>query len=719
MFHAGLHDFRIIPFTIRTGFIFFLLCTFSCLVQAQGVRQANKLFKEKNYAQALVLFEKDKKTEKNPDYLLRRATCYYHTKQLDKCLSDLKLYEVFKTGEPEYWRLLGLTLVKKTDYREGAATLKKFVSLVKPDHPHFAVAIDEIRRCGFAIQLQRAPQIAFAENTGNVLNSPNKEMRPVFSPNFQDRIYFSSNREGSTGGKRNAKGLIDFDNGDYYTDMYYSDFTDGNWTTPTTFLPLLNTPKHDMVQDFNGEGNILYYAVTDNFTKFEFYSDTFSTEFSYDKLPVRTDLPLQSEEGDKDLFFFNDSLLFFASSNLPGFGGYDIFYCQKKNGRWESPVNLGAEINSPKDDISPYLTKGGNTLYFSSDRLQGMGGFDIFSVHFDVNRSKWKEVKNLGYPINSTWDEHDFVISPDGMSGIFTSDKPGGFGQSDIYQAYFKDQIIEQLLFAEIPAFIHPEKVIEQELVDTDIKPKKIIRVPSLFYTSNDDVLSSANRIPLVALSEIMLVYPDTKLTVYSHSFQETSRDMDLYLSMKRAESIRDFLQQKGINPTRLTLKACGSSFPLATPYINGIKSNIAEKNNKRIDFQLSQISSDIEIVRENVSIASPFRDERYDLLTQAEDTLVFRLLIAQSQQMYRTEVLNLYDEIYIEKSGNQETNQYLLGNYDKYFDAVQMKKDLFQQHNIKAAILPYFKGKLLPKELYANKLNTLPELLLFVRYED
>ena len=686
----------------------------------QTLKKSKKLFQEKKYEQALLLLQEDKKTEQNPDYLMQRAICYYYTRQIDKSLEDLKKLERFNTGNPEAWKYTGLCMMKKSNYVEASRFLKKFISKIKPEHPDYKNIILEIRRCGMAYQRQRYPQSAFVENAGTTINSSGIECRPLFSPNFQDRIYFSSSRPGSTGGKRDDKGLLDETGGQYYLDMYYSDFFDGNWSNPTTFLPLLNTPKHDILADFNSDGNILYYGITSNLTQFDFYADTFSINNHYEKLPEKIDLPVNGQKGDKDLFFFNDSLLFFASEYLSGYGGFDLFYCQKNQGVWQSPVNFGPEINSPFDEVSPHMSIGGNTLYFSSNRLDGFGGLDIFHSSFDIENNAWRQAENLGLPVNSPWDENYFILSPDGTHAIFTGNQPSGSGKEDLYLAYFKDQIIEQLLYTETPAFLNPVLSITKEEENDVYKPrlKKEIRIRPLYYTNNADILSSANIPELLKLAETMLIYPDAKLTIYSHSFQETSRDMDLYLSMKRAESIKDYLNKKGIASERLTMKACGASYPLATPYINGIKSNIAERNNKRIDFQLTPITSDLEIVKEAYGIADLFKDEKLTNFLYAEDTLVFRLLIAETEQMYRSEVLNLYDEIYIEKTGNQVQYAYILGNFSRYNEARNVKNELFLNHGIKAEMLPYFKGKPLAKELFPYMSKELPELDKFINNE-
>ncbi len=690
-------------------------------VYAQNITQVKKWMKEGSYGKALNVLNNNDKTAKNPDHLLLRAICYYHTDQIDNCLTDLKLHESFYTGDALLWKYSGLCFIKKEQYEDASKYLKKYLSLSKSTQEDYQKIILEVRRCGKAQQIARKNLDAFVENAGSIVNSSENEWRPVYSPNFQDRLYYSSNKKGSTGGKRNQKGLVDDEEGQYYADMYYSDFIEGNWSEPTTFLPLLNTPKHDLIGDFNSEGNILYYGLTSDFVSYDYYSDTFSTEYLYDKIPVKVALPLQGEFGDKDVFIFNDSLLFFASRHLPGYGGYDLYYSKFTGGKWQNPVNLGPDVNTTFDEISPFITNGGNTLYFSSDRIDGFGGYDIFWTEYHNNTKKWKEAVNMGKPVNSPWDENHFLLAADGMSAVFTSNKEGGYGGSDIYITYFKEQKIEQLLFVDQPSFldsVQTKSIVAGDISDNKIQ-KKLLRLPSLYYVTNDDLLSAQNIGLLSKLSENLLIYPDTRLTIYAHSNVESNRDMELYLTLKKAETISGFLIQKGVDPYRIVLKACGSSFPISQPFINGIASNVAEKNNKRIDFSLISISADINVTEERTNLSGVYLDERYELFRKAEDTLVFRLLIAQTQQMFRSELLNHYKEIFIEKTQNQPTNHYLLGQFAAYDEALKTKKILQQQYNVNAAMIPYYKGKPLARELYGYMSKTMPELQKFVLNEE
>ncbi|MFZ1702901.1 MAG: hypothetical protein WAT79_01070, partial [Saprospiraceae bacterium] len=99
-------------FSINCWWFFIFLCLFFLPVfgQSQSLSQAKKLFKSQEYEKALAIYANHKKTEKNPEYLLQRAICFYHTQEIDLCLLDLKKHEVFNTGDVEAWKYVGLCL---------------------------------------------------------------------------------------------------------------------------------------------------------------------------------------------------------------------------------------------------------------------------------------------------------------------------------------------------------------------------------------------------------------------------------------------------------------------------------------------------------------------------------------------------------------------------------------------------------------------------------
>ena len=134
------------------------------------------------------------------------------------------------------------------------------------------------------------------------------------------------------------------------------------------------------------------------------------------------------------------SVAFFSGNRYEDAGGFDIFSSQNnKKGQWERPRNF-SEINTEGDEYGVVLHPAGNTLYFSSNGRQTMGGYDIFKLEFDGKR--WSKPENLGYPINSPADDIVYSISEDGNRLYFTSNRISGKGGYDIYLVNFMPDVL-------------------------------------------------------------------------------------------------------------------------------------------------------------------------------------------------------------------------------------------------------------------------------------
>ncbi len=122
--------------------------------------------------------------------------------------------------------------------------------------------------------------------------------------------------------------------------------------------------------------------------------------------------------------------IFFVSDKPGGFGGTDIYMCEWETGKWSEATNLGNEINTFGNEMFPYIADNGD-LYFSSDGLPGFGSLDIFVT--TQKKGKWTTPKNLMAPINSSYDDFSFLLNNDYQTGLFSSNRPGGAGNDDIY----------------------------------------------------------------------------------------------------------------------------------------------------------------------------------------------------------------------------------------------------------------------------------------------
>lgn len=143
---------------------------------------------------------------------------------------------------------------------------------------------------------------------------------------------------------------------------------------------------------------------------------------------------------------YGDGILFFSSNRLGGYGGYDLYYSIVKNFNFQTPINLGPIINTAGNEITPYYDLRDSTLFFSSNFHTGLGGFDIFSSKGYLN--SWQKVNNLGAPINSPFNDFYFYRNSYDYDGYITSNRKGSYfmnGQYccyDIFAFYIEDKIV-------------------------------------------------------------------------------------------------------------------------------------------------------------------------------------------------------------------------------------------------------------------------------------
>lgn len=145
--------------------------------------------------------------------------------------------------------------------------------------------------------------------------------------------------------------------------------------------------------------------------------------------------------GHPSVFIQNNTIkeIFFTShknKNLSGYERLNIYHTQYINDRW-TPINHIDEINSNFDDLMPYITRDGKKLYFVSNRPGGYGGFDIWYSERDLQTGRWSKPVNLGPNINTEYDEITPFLTQHGQKLVFASNRPGGIGQFDLYVSNF------------------------------------------------------------------------------------------------------------------------------------------------------------------------------------------------------------------------------------------------------------------------------------------
>lgn len=234
-------------------------------------------------------------------------------------------------------------------------------------------------------------------------------------------MMFTSTREGSTGNKLAP-------NGEFLEDIYESKHINGQWTSPVNMGNPINTEYNDACIALAPKGDELFIYKDKN-------EDIYVSKKRGEgwSKPKSMGDNINTKYSELSISVTSDESTVYFSSNRPGgYGGFDIYKSKlDKNGDWGPAINLGPIINTGTDEDAPFISPDGTVLYFSSRGHETMGGYDIFITMLEDG--KWLDPVNIGYPINTAQDDIYFVLSADGKHGYYASGKEGGRGGKDIY----------------------------------------------------------------------------------------------------------------------------------------------------------------------------------------------------------------------------------------------------------------------------------------------
>ena len=330
-------------------------------------------------------------------------------------------------------------------FDEAIDYFKKFKAIVGPKNKNLNKDIDHrIEVCTNGKEFYSTPTRVDIINLGDSINTQYSEYAPVITAD-ESMLIFTSRRPGSTGGEQGLDGL-------FPEDIYVAyRKPDGTWGQPHGIGPSVNSSGNEASISLTPDGQQLFIYKDDN------GGDIFVTHLEGDNWstpePLGGDINSKGWETHACLSA-DQNTLYFVSDRAGGYGGRDIYKCVKlPNGKWSKASNLGPTINTEYDEDSPFIHPNKVDLFFSSRGHKTMGGFDIFVSTLRPDSNKWSEPLNLGYPINTTDDDVFFVATPDGKRAYYSSARPGGFGEKDIYMIKFQEAKAEKAV-ALIKGFI-------------------------------------------------------------------------------------------------------------------------------------------------------------------------------------------------------------------------------------------------------------------------
>lgn len=334
------------------------------------------------------------------------------------CYQKVKALKEDYLGDVDYQ--LAKCFMNKGDYANAKTLLQTFLKKERINAQEKIISEKMLLDCAFAEDAMKHPVDFKPVNLGSGINTYDDESMPTVTADGK-YLYFT---------RHTGRGRYQDE------DIYVSVRTANGWGMANTAGSVINTENHvEGAQSISPNGKYLFFTSadrTDGLGRTDIYmsrkiGDTWERANNIGS-PVNTPgyetQPCISADGRS---------LYFSAVRGHGKGGSDIWVSfLNGNGTWGEPQNLGDSINTMFDEMRPFLHPDGATLYFSSNGLPGMGGFDIY-VSYKNTDGEWSTPINLGYPINTPGDELGIFVSVDGSKAYYASEQKDTKGQMDIY----------------------------------------------------------------------------------------------------------------------------------------------------------------------------------------------------------------------------------------------------------------------------------------------
>ncbi len=405
-----------------------LILLSSVSLEAQNdLKKANKQYELGAYNLAvrsyLTILQKE---PKNGEVLAKLADSYRYLNNMDEAAKWYRKAIQISGVDPIHIFEFANVLKAQGDYSRA----KEWFLIYAEGRPLVGKQFSE--SCDFAESIQNVPSQYQLSN--EFANSPESDFGPSF---YNNQVVYASARQDI---QRANKVVENNWEGGAKNQLFISSIDQNDFLGRPAYL------HTNLKTNFN-EGPVAYSANgrVVAFTKNNFNNGTRQIPGSGMELSIY--LADVTNEGDWDnarAFPYNGSgyssgfpylsadgkTLYFSSNRPDGFGGYDIYVSYFIGTSWSTPENMGPVVNSQGNEITPAMI--GSDLFFASDWHHGLGGFDIFRA--ERNNGIWKNVYHLGNGVNSSYDDYSYTYHKEFNRGYLVSNRPGGKGKEDIYR---------------------------------------------------------------------------------------------------------------------------------------------------------------------------------------------------------------------------------------------------------------------------------------------
>jgi len=452
--------------------LIFIFITLSATSQ-RYLEKAEIAFKSQNFAEGIEICKEtydkiDRKGTKAKKHKGRMAyyiaECYRETnaiKEASDWYEKAILLQYFE-DEPLVYFYNAEVLRMMGEIEKAVKNYKKYKA-VSPGDTRVDVGLSS---CEKIVQWKQSNS-KYIVKSETSLNKEGFDMCPVFGDKKTSQLFFSSSRQGVTGGVSDPR------SGEVYMDIWVSELDkNGNWGEPVIVGGEINTDANEGSASFDGRFKTMFFTRCPNEKKkspgCEIWMskakgrgewDTPTKLMLIDNDSITVGHPCSSEDG---------KTLIFVSDLQGGFGGRDLWYSTyvKKTDSWTQPVNMGPEINTAGNEMFPTFSLSGD-LYFSSDGHPGLGGLDLFIAKKTPEELKFEKPVNMGIPLNSIGNDYALIEYTD-KKGYFTSERKNTNGgkefDADIYSYDLPPNLFD------LKVFVSEVGVKQNKIADVSVK---------------------------------------------------------------------------------------------------------------------------------------------------------------------------------------------------------------------------------------------------------
>lgn len=599
-------------FTIYILFLLIVSSLYSC--KSAKLSEAEEKQRIGEYYEAAAIYRKvytktsPKKRDLRGYIAYRMAECNRLINNTAKATSAYMNAIRYDYPDSTVYLRMGQMLQKTGRYPEA---IKNYDIYMEND-PSNLLAINGIQGCELAPGWKKNPT-RYEVRRMDKFNSRRGEFSPMLAGDKYDQLYFASSRSKDKDAKVSA--ITGQNNNNLF--LVKQD-EKGAWLAPVELEDEVNTEYDEGTPSFSPDGNTMYYTYCAQDPEGPRTAEIYISTRSSAKWGKGTRATIVKDSvtalGHPSISP-DGKYLYFVSDAVGGFGGKDIFRARVAGNDFGPMENLGEEINTPGDEMFPYV-RDSVTLYFASNGHPGMGGLDLFKATQD-STGKWK-VENLGAPINSMADDFGITFAGKEERGFFCSNRNDARGYDHIYsferptitifiegivndvdeypiedatvRIVGKDGLnvkvpvkkdgtyrvelerdIRYVMMASARGYLNqnyelhtgPEEKNETYIVDFFLSPiSKPVVIDNIFYDFDKATLRPESKKALDEMIKMLNDNPNVTIELGAHTDRKGTDQYNERLAQRRAQSVVDYLIAGGIEAARLEAKGYGESVP-------------------------------------------------------------------------------------------------------------------------------------------------------------